>query len=425
MTRDDEARVRARLREYGSAITPVSDIPAAGRARWRRRVRRQRAAAVVASVVVVAAVVGVTVQLARRPSGDRNLQFATNGSSSPSAPAPTTAYVAGRVVSGRPLADTTWISADEGWALVQSEILRTTDGGRVWHAVSRAPVPVVPAQAPLACVVKRCVGRIRFADAKHGWLFGATFFSTDDGGATWRDAGPDSVFALEVANRRAYRVSTAPGCTGDCQLVVSTSTVGSNRWQSLTTPNLTGFDAALIYEGSRLYVIGRDVTLEPRLLRSLDGGAHWQERPDPCTSTPGDPARLVMLAATPERYLVAGCQPVDLDRLPFVRTSSDAGSSFGPARMPSLPPRNFFGAIATGTPRSITVVVTEGNTWRLFISRDDGATWRMSLQTPVHGHQAALFLGYETSRTGRFGILEADRLWTTHDGGDTWTVGHP
>jgi photosystem II stability/assembly factor-like uncharacterized protein len=405
---DDDARVRARLHEYADAVEPVSDIPAAGRARYRRRVRRRSGAAVLAGVLVVVGASGVGVELSRGPS--HSVQFATHGASSSSSAGPT-ATTEPSILVRSAIADTTWISDDAGWALTRSSILQTIDGGLTWRSVADAPASVT---------------HIRFADARHGYLFGDSFFTTDDGGATWTHSSSPPVVALEVAHGRAYRlVSVGDGCPGPCDYELQSSVVGTSLWARVTTPDIgPGTEAQLLYDGPRLYIATYQSAMgstERHLVRSVDSGATWQSSPNPCSLGVQD--LLVQLAAAPGGFVAALCRHAAGGT--YVRASSDAGATFGPGR--SLPspfsaPGGGGAAIAAGTSTSIVVVGIDGANAHVVVSHDVGASWAETLTVPGFTiNDGVSFLGFEDAQTGRVAIGDS-RIWTTRDGGDTWTA---
>jgi photosystem II stability/assembly factor-like uncharacterized protein len=164
---------------------------------------------------------------------------------------------------------------------------------------------------------------------------------------------------------------------------------------------------------------------ERHLIRSTDGGASWQSSPNPCTAGVDD--LLVQLATAPNGFVAALCRHPAGGT--YIRTSSDAAAAFGDAR--SLP-RGFSApgaggvAIAAGSPSSIVVVGFEVDaSWILAVSRDGGGSWAQTLSGPLpQGDDSVTFLGFEDARTGRFAVT-GDRLWTTRDAGDTWSVSRP
>ena len=90
--------------------------------------------------------------------------------------------------------DLTWVSDQRGWALAAVPCVRglcprvaaTGDGGRTWTALPVPPGIIEDESGAVSCAPVACVGQIRFAAAKVGYLFGPALFQTDEGGRTWR-----------------------------------------------------------------------------------------------------------------------------------------------------------------------------------------------------------------------------------------------
>jgi photosystem II stability/assembly factor-like uncharacterized protein len=438
---DDEARLRARLHEYAEGIEPERDVPAAGRARYRRLVWRRRATAVLGSAVAVIAVAGIGVGVARRPGHTLGVQTGGHSSTTVATGVPSTTAVAttaapGPIVTGEPLLDTTWISNDEGWALVTADLVHTTDGGSTWRSVSQLPDIKAPTDGvdSNACAAVACVNHIRFADPLHGYLFGRAFLTTDDGGVTWTRRPSDSVVALEVARGRVFRVVSAHGCIAPgCTYFVETATVGSNSWTRLATPSLIGDAAQLLYDGPRIYVAvygnpaGGASDAHIQLIRSLDSGKTWQRRSDPCGFVGTEEFDTESLAAAPGGFIVALCQPRLYDRPATVRTSSDAGSTFAAPQTLRLPSGAMVGKIAAGSATSIVVTVMVNAKQFVWVSHASGAaaSWHSTLQvSSSDATPSVVFLGFEDAQTGRVGF-SPDELWTTRDGGESWTSSRP
>jgi photosystem II stability/assembly factor-like uncharacterized protein len=397
---------------------------------------------VLAGAFAVVAATGIGVEASRRPA--HTLQFQTHGSgpvsigtsATGSRPSSSTTVAPRGRVSGLPLADTSWVSDDEGWALVKSALLHTTDGGVTWTKVSTPPATVIlptDGEAPsgVDCTKDACVSHVRYADPQHGWLFGASQLVTNDGGATWSPERSRPVVALEVAHGRAFRVVTATdGCPPACSYAVETATVGSSAWTRLATPAIDGDAAQLLYDGPRLSVAvyGNPAGGAPaqiKLLRSLDAGRTWQLLTDPCDVSATEEIDTASLAAAPGGFLVALCQPRLHDRPISVTMSTNAGTTFGPPRALPLPPGAVGEAVAAGAPGSIAVAALDGSRQQVLVSRDQGASWITTLTAVSDNGVAGVgFLGFEDVNTARVAFT-GDRLWTTRDAGTTWSLGRP
>ena len=93
----------------------------------------------------------------------------------------------------------------------------------------------------------------------------------------------------------------------------------------------------------------------------------------------------------------------------WVATSSDHGANFTaePGRIPA--PAELF----TGDPA--TVLVAAGN--RAARSGDGGQTW----QAIPYRMTGVSFVGFESNQVGRLVADHGTEIWTTRDGGKSWT----
>jgi len=76
--------------------------------------------------------------------------------------------------------------------------------------------------------------------------------------------------------------------------------------------------------------------------------------------------------------------------------------------------------LAAASANRLLVVETGVHTSKVLLSENGGRTWstplNMSSGSPV------VLVGYEDPLTAR--IAQADTVWTTRDGGQTWTANH-
>jgi hypothetical protein len=90
---------------------------------------------------------------------------------------------------------------------ITSTVEQTTDGGQ--HFTTDTTPPAAVAQAPIkGASGGPTISQIRFGDAKDGWVFGSTLYSTTDGGASWSAANGVSggVVDLVAANNTAWAI---------------------------------------------------------------------------------------------------------------------------------------------------------------------------------------------------------------------------
>lgn len=168
--------------------------------------------------------------------------------------------------------------------------MRTTDGGS--HFVGIPTPSVGPAE----------VHHLRYASRLDGYAFGPQLWSTTDGGSHWSSVHtPGKVTELEAAGGAVYALACVASSKHCHDMSLLRSRVGSSSWTRLHTPLALHFGARFALSGrSTLYVlpgVGGSATKPPELV-SLDGGAHFLERDNPCQpALGGTPAAAVSGAA--------------------------------------------------------------------------------------------------------------------------------
>lgn len=344
--------------------------------------------------------------------------------------------------------DLTWVGDSMGWALAAvpcagqlcAAVAATTDGGVTWQPLPSPPVSLYAIAAAQGDCEQgdTCVSHIRFATSKIGYLFGPGLFMTMDGGESWQKVTSLPVETLEAAGGAVFRVVyDHEGCPGPCNRTVEESPVGSNSWQSLLEiPEGGALDTAnLILQGSQtiyLPIYGSPVAGEPftTLYRSLDAGHTWQQLADPCagTTVPTVLANsAISFAAAPGGYLAAFCYSNSEPEAPTVATSDNSGSSWGPQL---AAPASSWGLIASPSPGTLVVALlasTGAGTATISVSTDGGFKWATAADpvslswAPLGASVNSVYLGFEDAMTGRW-VGDDKTIWTTTDGGNTWTA---
>jgi photosystem II stability/assembly factor-like uncharacterized protein len=378
------------------------------------------------------------------------LAFAAIGSSSLATTdrsAGLTAWSAARLRAGY-VWDMSWISARRGWALVAlpcgqvlcAAVTRTVDGGRHWEQLA-----VVPARlADVGCTQLPCVNQLRFANATVGYLFGPSYFVTDDGGVTWQRVASPPVESLEPgAGGLVVRVVyDHDGCPGPCHRSVQAAVAGSNDWRTLLAgmPVLDASRAVAaraISSGRRaLFVaIYGDLAAgagaqQTTIYRSLDAGRTWDHLDDPCGGGGVQARDAIDVAATAGGFLAALCSPRNAQSGAFtITTSRDDGRTWSARHALPAYTQYYPTAIAAASPRQLVVANSrvEGNgpyTYRLLYTADGGGHWtsvvseRRPQVPPIAPNFASL--AFVNPGVGHW-VADPHAIWTTTDSGGHWT----
>jgi photosystem II stability/assembly factor-like uncharacterized protein len=337
--------------------------------------------------------------------------------------------------------DLTWISADQGWALGTAAgcagqrcatVLETTDGGRSWTTVADLHDCLLEA-APVGCPAGvPQVSQIRFATPDIGYAFtsdGGPYSLTTNGGLSWQVQAGRGASAIKVAYGTAIRVSFShAGCPGPCDWSIDEAPLGQSDWQTLYTPpsNFNHGQVVLLRQGPKdIYAAflgnaagGASGRQAAQLVVSADAGASWTVVADPCAAAdPRYGART--FAAAPGGVLVALCETAS-DSRAGVEVSTDSGANFGPMELLPRPRSGAYSELAAASSHLLLAAVPGV---QLVQSTDGGHHWQtvVLLKThPLASTPTSTFLGFESPLVGRW-IGPPDRLWTTTDGGLSWT----
>ena len=219
----------------------------------------------------------------------------------------------------------------EGWAawldynLPQPwpvRVAHTTDGGHTWGPA--AAVSVYGSGGALARLA------IRFADARHGWLYGQGIWSTSDGGRTWHDEGvPGPVQSLEPAGGTVWAVVGCDGAALSCVPTIRVSLGPGRRWGTLPRqPDLDQGPATMV-RLSRDHVLVAQGILpgglggNAAMFETIDGGSEWTRRALPCGAFEEPPAIATLDGKL--LWLVCGEQPGAGNQIKEAYLSRDGG----------------------------------------------------------------------------------------------------
>jgi photosystem II stability/assembly factor-like uncharacterized protein len=388
----------------------------------RVRTRRVLTAALAAAVAVIG--VGAIVRSQNEP---KQIRVATPPSSTTTGPFSLTPLTSG-------VQDWTWVNDEHGWALVRRPcgetvcvgLRETVDGGRTWTSL---PAPdaldaEVYADAQFgpvaACAARPCLSSVRFATPDVGWLYGPALFQTLDGGQTWTRIPAERVSDVEAAHGVAMRVTShGTGCAAGCNYRIDRMDLDTTRWERLAEAPVS-INPGLLLQGSDAYAVNIPNWAgvgQTRLAVSGNAGATWTEIDDPC---PGNRTgyRTGSASAAPEGVLAVLCVSITGEEA-SIRISTDRGRTFGPRR---AVPRNSVGPIAAASAGTIAIGYSVEQKSGVIVTHDGGRTWRSALVARPASRTANLgpSIGWQDAHTGRVSF-NTKFIWTTRDGGDTWT----
>lgn len=290
-------------------------------------------------------------------------------------------------------------------------IERTSDGGRSFTRIA----------APRGLPTEGANPTLTFADASDGFVrvpfSWGEFWSTHNGGATWRRLRAPSVVAFTTAGGEAYAViarCTTQTCTG---YRFARGPASASRWRESPLPFVP--DGPVIDLAARdrsVWLLGtRQATRNQHdvLARSTDGGRTFVTRDGPCVPGLGgdlEPSSARVVWAICATGMMAGAS-----------RSTDGGVSFKPLRAPPL-----VNAARLAPASDETAVLAANGAGRpLYRTTDGGATWRpLRLLGRDDAWDDIVFTG---ARTGdalvRIGAGPVGP-WRTTDGGITWSRIH-
>lgn len=356
-------------------------------------------------------------------------------SSPPSTPTAAQGPAGGPVPNAFQVADLTFVSAHDGWALGTAEcfkvagqrcttLLRTDDGGAHWDSV---PNPPAHLRINGDCA-DPCVAHIRFASKLIGYAYGpAALYLTTDGGQVWKrqTGGAD---ALETLAGNVIRVTTERACSPPgCTYQVLTAPVGSTSWHQAVAPSakLTGDGVVLGRTGDAAFLeivqnpAGGAESEQPTLLTSTDDGHTWTDRGNPCPQNAGPTgevdANLMATAADGSVTLLCTPRLTGSSSRPFTVTSTDGGVAFQPGGRQALGSAPIS---ALGAASASVLLVSSDDTYR---SNDGGQTWARLGANAGSSPGVVSWFGFESSTVGRAISSDGRTVWTTLDAGKTWS----
>ena len=347
--------------------------------------------------------------------------------SAPSTPSPTATTSTPLPVTGFHAFDLTFVGTRDGWALGSepcidnpahrcTAILRTTDG-KTWRGIGGESFNVSDVKG---CAYS-CVQHIRFANQNIGYAYGPNaLFMTTDGGAQWVRQKGMGADALETLSGNVIVARATNSCYGCPQF--ERATIGTSAWTPFTLAHFPAGAVQIDLARAGHSVILAPITYDPAkggsndsvIYRSSNDGASWSTTDAACPYTGVGHYRAISAAtiATDGTMDIACASTTgaDLTGHGATATSNNGGLTFqSPPNGGNLQPAALIAAPDNG----VQLVVVQGTAYR---STDSGNSW-----TPVPRLHDVTFIGFEDGHDGRAVADGGSTIWTTTDGGATWT----
>jgi photosystem II stability/assembly factor-like uncharacterized protein len=274
-----------------------------------------------------------------------------------------------------------WIAGDN------SLLMRTSDGGRHWEALTQGVPPEIDFMG------------ISFDDLNQGWAVGndGAILSTNNGGATWTRHDSATLHSLNDIGFTTYQLGIAVGGSG----AIIRTTDGGTTWAASSSGVEYGLTQLSIVDSLNVWVSGGAGTL----LRSTDKGVSWQLQTTGVTNTLNSVYFL-------DKNLgwSAGTN--------MLLKTTDGGMHWTRQPLPQGPLQSLdLRDVCFADSLSGWIVNREGGVLR---TTDGGAQWST---VDALGRYGRLPLGRIGQSGGRYLIAcgQAGDITTSTDGGQSWT----
>lgn len=289
-------------------------------------------------------------------------------------------------------------------------LLRSENGGSSWTAV--------PTGTPKALYQVDGLGNVAFASGD------GVFLRSVDAGLHWEAAAKkEKVDFGEIQVRSAttlYAAGSAHGPDSDTALFLKSVDGGSTWSHQQLKPETEGFlsfrikriffpagDTGFVH-GQEMLLVDGEIQLKEILLKTEDGGAHWQRKTVP------DDSRETLLHFKDARRGVAisfGLQGYN------TYNTEDGGATWSPAGdLPDVPGKVPMLASVYGFGSNSLVVIGSGIIYK---SSDGGKTWRVPLSGADAEYGGICFTDAQTGYA-LTGMHSRPDLLATNNGGKDW-----
>lgn len=321
------------------------------------------------------------------------------------------------------------IDTNNGWAMNDSLVLRTEDGGHTWSNVTPDNVTVHtnPSLKPAAVFIDKNNAYLAIPQ-EDSYI---KIFKTINGGEDWETTAIHSTFSLAEApyisafqfidNKNGFLLIGDGLASGSEPIEVYKTTDGSQSWQLLS---ITSEQSKLPHDGLKSgiafldmnngWVTGNDSSNQLYLYRTVDGGNSWRKEelkiPDGFSVEGEAPYTL------PPNFLTIreGFLPIIFHQggqPTFFYRTSDGGDHWE-VTTPIYSDLNyrFIWSIIDKN----TIIASDENS--LFITKDGAKTWE---KNSIHDIQNITLLDFLSISEGW--MVGEEKLYKTNDGGRSWT----
>jgi photosystem II stability/assembly factor-like uncharacterized protein len=319
----------------------------------------------------------------------------------------------------------------------------TDDGGAAFISLTTV------ASSP--CSQGYLVSNLAFDDHGDGFAYGSELFVTHDSGSSWAQMPePGPVLSVEALGSSIWMaVSGCPltaGQVGQCPVRLLQSNDGGRTWRTANVPS--GAEISVDSDGGgQTWLLrvstnvaylatvpalsaGASMRAAP-LWYTADGGLTWDARSVPC----GLGVWSVALSSAPDGTLFAVCasEPSAGIQLKSVLRSSDDGQTWTTmlacGNTATGPPSCADNPLSAGYVDEIDAVSNStvflvGDRSSLMVSHNAGASWapiQPLIGDDSGGTSQVTFFDQTDGVVVGNGSDEALTIWTTTDGGTTWT----
>lgn len=309
----------------------------------------------------------------------------------------------------------TFISLTQAWVLAKAGaatvVLHTLDRGAHWNQVGTIPTTTGSASGTMS--------RIRFADAKDGWVFSPGLYATHDGGVTWRSValpGQGEVADLEASGGTAWAIvdPPCPGTQASCNTPGSLyrTPVTVDTWSAVPGVSLPPGGGVLGLQQGAVYALNGTV-----LLHSANGTT-FSALPSPCP-TGFSMSTFAASSATALAVLCTGNAGAG-SSTKEVFVSADAGQTYH--QIANAPQGGQPVGLASGSPTTIAMAAASGASW-IYLTTGAATAWTTPL-TFSDGGAGWADLGFTDALHGVVihgpQVAGLGTVYLTNNGGASW-----